>query len=54
MSRTRLLMAGLVAFLVGMPLTEKVVAYDYGSTVDIIGASATLALSLVNASAGGS
>lgn len=53
MSRMRLFMAGLVAFLVGMPLTEKAVAYsDYGSTMDIIGASASLALSLANASSG--
>ena len=54
MSRMRLFMAGLVALLVGMPLTEKAVAAtsDFGSTVDIIGASANLALSLANASGG--
>lgn len=55
MSQTRLFMAGLVAFLVGMPLTEKALAYSsFGSTVDIITASANLALSLASASGGDS
>ena len=48
--RLRLFVAGLVAFLVGMPLTEKAFGYAYDITVSAI----DLGLSLADASGGDS
>ncbi len=48
-ARLRLYMAGLVAFLMGVPLTEKA----YGQVGDIVGGSLSLAGAIAE-SAGGS
>lgn len=45
-NRFRLYMAGLVAFLIGMPLTQKA----YGSAIDIFDAALYLGLSIARAS----
>jgi len=50
LGKFRLYMAGLVAFLVGVPLTEKA----FGYVEDIVFSATDLASSIANASAGDS
>jgi len=52
--KLRLYMAGLVAFLVGMPLTEKAFGSIFGDAGDIAGSAIDLGFSIANASAGDS